>query len=104
MFEVSAAISENIRENLIQALFPSGYIICQPCKMVLNRHKIIFNPETNYPWLLRLPEKEHFLLFQHFPFAITNFRVLYTCEKRFDDVIGQSTGPMYSYAKIPKHG
>ena len=36
--------------------------------------------------------------------AITNFLVFNTCEKRFHDVIGQSTVPMYSYAKILKHG
>ena len=36
--------------------------------------------------------------------AITNFLVSNTCEIRFHDVIGQSTVPMYSYAKIPKHG
>ena len=35
--------------------------------------------------------------------AITNF-VSHTCEIRFNDVIGQSTIPMYSYAKIQKHG
>ena len=36
--------------------------------------------------------------------AITNFLVLYTCEIRFHDVSDQSTVPMYSYAKILKHG
>ena len=36
--------------------------------------------------------------------AITNFLVSHTCEKRFHDVIGQSTVHMYSYAKILKHG
>ena len=36
--------------------------------------------------------------------AITNFLVLHTCEISFHDVIGQSTLPMYSYAKIRKHG
>ena len=36
--------------------------------------------------------------------AITNFLVSYTCEIRFHDVIGQSTVPMYSSAKILKHG
>ena len=36
--------------------------------------------------------------------AITNFLVSNTCETRFHDVIGQSTVPMYSCAKIPKHG
>ena len=36
--------------------------------------------------------------------AITNFLVSDTCEKRFHDVIGQSTVPMYSSAKILKHG
>ena len=36
--------------------------------------------------------------------AITNFLVSNTCEIRFHDVIGQSTVPMYSYAKILKHG
>ena len=36
--------------------------------------------------------------------AITNFLVSNTCEIRSDDVIGQSTVPLYSYAKILKHG
>ena len=36
--------------------------------------------------------------------SITNFLVLRTCEIRFHGVIGQSTGHMYSYAKILKHG
>ena len=36
--------------------------------------------------------------------AITNFLVSHTCEIRFHDVKGQSTVPMYSYAKILKHG
>ena len=36
--------------------------------------------------------------------AITNFLISNTCEIRFHDVIGQSTVPMYSYAKILKHG
>ena len=36
--------------------------------------------------------------------AITNFLVFNTCEIRFHDVIGQGTVPMYSYAKILKHG
>ena len=36
--------------------------------------------------------------------AITNFLVSHTCEIRFHDVIGQSTGHMYFYAKILKHG
>ena len=36
--------------------------------------------------------------------AITNFLVSNTCEIRFHDVKGQSTVPMYSYAKILKHG
>ena len=36
--------------------------------------------------------------------AITNFLVSNTCEIRFYDVIGQSTVPMYFYAKILKHG
>ena len=36
--------------------------------------------------------------------AITNFLVSNTCEIRFHDVIGQSTVPMYSYAKILKYG
>ena len=36
--------------------------------------------------------------------AITNFLVSNTCEIRFHDVIRQSTVPMYSYAKILKHG
>ena len=35
--------------------------------------------------------------------AITNIHVSHTCEIRFDNAIGQSTVPMYSYAKIPKH-
>ena len=34
--------------------------------------------------------------------AITNFLIFHTCEIRFDNVIGQSAVPMYSYAKIPK--
>ena len=34
--------------------------------------------------------------------AITNFLVSNTCEIRFHDVKGQSTVPMYSYAKILK--
>ena len=33
-----------------------------------------------------------------------NFFLSHKCEIRFHDVIGQSTGPVYSYAKIPKHG
>ena len=36
--------------------------------------------------------------------AITKFVISNTCEIRFHDVIGQSTVPMYSYAKILKHG
>ena len=36
--------------------------------------------------------------------AITNFLVSNTCEIRFHDVMGQSSVPMYSYAKILKHG
>ena len=36
--------------------------------------------------------------------TITNFPVSNTCEVRSHNVIGQSTVPMYSYAKIPKHG
>ena len=36
--------------------------------------------------------------------AITIFLVSHTFEIRFNDVIGQNTVPMYSYAKIPKHG
>ena len=36
--------------------------------------------------------------------AITNFLISNTCEIRFHDVIGQSTVPMYSYAKVLKHG
>ena len=36
--------------------------------------------------------------------TITNFLVSHTCEIRIDDVVGQSTVPIYSYAKIPKHG
>ena len=36
--------------------------------------------------------------------AITNFLVSHACEIRFNDFIGQSTVPMYSYAKNPKHG
>ena len=36
--------------------------------------------------------------------AITNFLISNTCEIRFLDVIGQSTVPMYSNAKILKHG
>ena len=36
--------------------------------------------------------------------AITNFLFCNTCEIRFHDVIGQSTVPMHSYAKILKHG
>ena len=36
--------------------------------------------------------------------ATTNFLVSNTCEIRFHDVICQSTVPMYSYAKILKHG
>ena len=36
--------------------------------------------------------------------AITNFLVSNKCEIRFRDVIGQSNVPMYSYAKILKHG
>ena len=36
--------------------------------------------------------------------AITNFLVCNTCEIRFHDVICQSTVPMYSYAKLLKHG
>ena len=36
--------------------------------------------------------------------AITNFLVSNTCKIRFHDVIGQSTVPMYSSAKILKHG
>ena len=35
--------------------------------------------------------------------AFTNL-VSHTYEIGFHDVIGQSTEPMYSYAKIPKHG
>ena len=35
--------------------------------------------------------------------AITNFRPPHTCEIRLDDVPGQSTVSMYSYAKNPKH-
>ena len=33
--------------------------------------------------------------------AITNFLVSNMCEIRFNDIIGQSTVPMYSYARIP---
>ena len=36
--------------------------------------------------------------------AITIFLVSHTCEIRFNDVIGRSSVPIYSYAKIPKHG
>ena len=36
--------------------------------------------------------------------AITNFLVSHTCKIRFQDVIGQSTVPIDSYAKIPKRG
>ena len=36
--------------------------------------------------------------------AITNFLVSNTCEIRFHGVIGQSTVPIYFYAKIPIHG
>ena len=36
--------------------------------------------------------------------AITNVLVSNSCEIRFHDVIGQITVPMYSYAKILKHG
>ena len=36
--------------------------------------------------------------------AITNFLISNTCEIRFHDIIGQSAVPMYSYAKIQKHG
>ena len=36
--------------------------------------------------------------------TITNFLVSNTCEIRFHDVIGQSTVPMYSYAKVLKNG
>ena len=36
--------------------------------------------------------------------VITNFLVTNTCEIRFHVIIGQSTVPMYSYAKILKHG
>ena len=36
--------------------------------------------------------------------AIRNFVISNTCEIRFHDVIGQITTPMYSYAKILKHG
>ena len=36
--------------------------------------------------------------------AITNFLVSNTCEIRFHEFIGQSTVPMYSYAKYLKHG
>ena len=36
--------------------------------------------------------------------AVTNFLISSTCEIRCHDVIGQSTVPMYSYAKILKHG
>ena len=36
--------------------------------------------------------------------AIMNFLASHTCEIRFNDVIGRNTVPMYSYAKIPKHG
>ena len=35
--------------------------------------------------------------------AITNCLVSHTCEIRFNDVIGQSIVPMYSYEKNPKH-
>ena len=36
--------------------------------------------------------------------AITSFLISHTCGIRLHDVICQSTVPMYSYAKIPKHG
>ena len=36
--------------------------------------------------------------------AITNFPISNTCGIRFHDVIGQSTVPMYSYAKVLKYG
>ena len=36
--------------------------------------------------------------------AITNFLVSHMCKIRFNDVIGQSTPHMYSYAKILKYG
>ena len=36
--------------------------------------------------------------------AIMNFLVSHMCEARFNVVTGQSTVPMYSYAKIHKHG
>ena len=39
-----------------------------------------------------------------FNIAITSVLILHTCEIRFNDVMGQSSLPMYSYAKIPKHG
>ena len=32
--------------------------------------------------------------------AITNFLVSRTCEIRFNDIIGQSNVPLYSYAKM----
>ena len=34
--------------------------------------------------------------------AITNFLVSHTCGIKFNHIIGQSTVPMYSYAKISK--
>ena len=40
----------------------------------------------------------------HCNITITNFLVSHMCELRFDDIISQSTVPMYSYAKIPKDG
>ena len=39
-----------------------------------------------------------------FNIAITNFLVSHTCKIGFNDVIGQSTLHVYSYAKIPKCG
>ena len=49
-----------------------------------------------------------FILSHYNPFfqsniAIMNFLVSYMCQIRFNNVIGQSTVPMYSYAKFPIH-
>ena len=73
-------------------------IIC-PTDYIILPHRLLWEKEnkTNLIWSHKNP------CFQC-NVAITNFLVSHTCEIRFNDFIGQSTVPMYSYSKIPKHG
>ena len=70
--------------------------------------KSVCNQINNKIWFSKSSTQEQNLSHNNpcFPFntAITNFLVSNTCEIKFHDVIGQSTVPMYTSAKILKHG